>query len=152
MLHLYRILEFNYPVGKAEIKTRYRELAKRYHPDVCKHPGATEQFKLISNAYQELMKIAPESPPPPPKPKPRKKQEKAKQTIFRVLNSEQKSKIHTVYYPADVIEKGTKFFFMYRGIEFSIVSVMDYVLPTSIKAFVASDNLTIQIVKEPQYY
>ncbi|KAG5000865.1 hypothetical protein JHK87_021937 [Glycine soja] len=35
-----------------EIKASYRRLARQYHPDVNKEPGATEKFKQISTAYE----------------------------------------------------------------------------------------------------
>ncbi|KAK3011826.1 hypothetical protein RJ639_010491 [Escallonia herrerae] len=37
-----------------EIKAAYRSLARQYHPDVNKQPGATEKFKEISTAYEVL--------------------------------------------------------------------------------------------------
>ncbi|KAH9666755.1 Molecular chaperone Hsp40/DnaJ family protein [Citrus sinensis] len=37
-----------------EIKAAYRKLARQYHPDVNKEPGATEKFKEISAAYELL--------------------------------------------------------------------------------------------------
>ncbi|WCJ40528.1 Chaperone protein DnaJ [Euphorbia peplus] len=37
-----------------DIKAAYRKLARKFHPDVNKEPGATEKFKEISNAYQVL--------------------------------------------------------------------------------------------------
>lgn len=37
-----------------DIKAAYRKLARQYHPDVNKQPGATEKFKEISNAYEVL--------------------------------------------------------------------------------------------------
>ncbi|KAG5026112.1 hypothetical protein JHK82_022006 [Glycine max] len=38
-----------------EIKASYRRLARQYHPDVNKEPGATEKFKQISTAYERVM-------------------------------------------------------------------------------------------------
>ncbi|CAN1168155.1 Chaperone protein DnaJ [Linum perenne] len=35
-----------------EIKAAYRRLARQYHPDVNKEPGATDKFKEISAAYE----------------------------------------------------------------------------------------------------
>eukprot|EP00262_Sarcandra_glabra_P007492 TRINITY_DN20338_c0_g1_i1.p1 TRINITY_DN20338_c0_g1~~TRINITY_DN20338_c0_g1_i1.p1 ORF type:complete len:495 (+),score=76.26 TRINITY_DN20338_c0_g1_i1:159-1643(+) len=37
-----------------DIKAAYRKLARQYHPDVNKQPGATEKFKEISTAYEVL--------------------------------------------------------------------------------------------------
>ena len=37
-----------------EIKKAYRDLARKYHPDVCKEPGAEERFKGINEAYSVL--------------------------------------------------------------------------------------------------
>lgn len=40
--------------GEAEIKTAYRRLARKYHPDVSKEAGAEERFKAINEAYEAL--------------------------------------------------------------------------------------------------
>uniref|UniRef100_J3LLI0 J domain-containing protein n=2 Tax=Oryza brachyantha TaxID=4533 RepID=J3LLI0_ORYBR len=37
-----------------EVKTAYRTLARKYHPDMNKSPGAEEKFKEISAAYEIL--------------------------------------------------------------------------------------------------
>lgn len=37
-----------------EIKKAYRRLARKYHPDVNKDPGAEERFKVINEAYSVL--------------------------------------------------------------------------------------------------
>nr|WP_319376015.1 molecular chaperone DnaJ [uncultured Methanoregula sp.] len=37
-----------------EIKKAYRNLARKYHPDVCKEAGAEEKFKTINEAYSVL--------------------------------------------------------------------------------------------------
>lgn len=38
----------------AEIKTAYRRLARKYHPDVSKEAGAEESFKGVNEAYEAL--------------------------------------------------------------------------------------------------
>ena len=38
----------------AEIKKAYRNLARKFHPDVCKEAGAEEKFKQINEAYSVL--------------------------------------------------------------------------------------------------
>lgn len=37
-----------------EIRKAYRNLARKYHPDVCKEPGAESRFKEINEAYSVL--------------------------------------------------------------------------------------------------
>lgn len=37
-----------------EIKQAYRKLARKFHPDVSKEPGAEERFKEINEAYEAL--------------------------------------------------------------------------------------------------
>jgi len=39
---------------KKTIKNSYRQKARKYHPDVNKSPGAEEEFKKISEAYEVL--------------------------------------------------------------------------------------------------
>ena len=52
----YRILELNNnEVTLNQIKENYRELAKKYHPDVnIGNPKAEERFKDINEAYRVL--------------------------------------------------------------------------------------------------
>jgi len=40
--------------GDAEIKAAYRRLARKYHPDVSKEPGAEDKFKAVNEAYEAL--------------------------------------------------------------------------------------------------
>ena len=50
----YAVLGVEPSAGDAEIKTAYRRLARKYHPDVSKEPGAEEQFKAVNEAYETL--------------------------------------------------------------------------------------------------
>ncbi|XP_024967498.1 chaperone protein dnaJ A7A, chloroplastic-like [Cynara cardunculus var. scolymus] len=50
----YSVLGVSQNASKAEIKSAYRKLARSYHPDVNKEPGAEQRFKDISNAYEVL--------------------------------------------------------------------------------------------------
>ena len=36
------------------MRSAYRRLARMWHPDVCKEPDATEQFRRIQHAYDVL--------------------------------------------------------------------------------------------------
>lgn len=41
----------------AELKRAYRRLAMRWHPDRSDHPQATERFKQINAAYEQLLAV-----------------------------------------------------------------------------------------------
>ncbi|NIS79962.1 MAG: molecular chaperone DnaJ [Anaerolineales bacterium] len=50
----YEILGLNRNASEDEIKSCYRRLAKKFHPDVNKNPDAEERFKEINEAYAVL--------------------------------------------------------------------------------------------------
>jgi molecular chaperone DnaJ len=50
----YDVLGLPRNATETDIKKAYRNLAKKYHPDVCKDPGAEEKFKSINEAYDVL--------------------------------------------------------------------------------------------------
>ncbi|MFT3896302.1 MAG: DnaJ domain-containing protein [Thermomonas sp.] len=50
----YQVLGVEPDAGEAEIKTAYRRLARKYHPDVSKEAGAEEKFKAVNEAYEAL--------------------------------------------------------------------------------------------------
>lgn len=50
----YEILEVNRKSSDQDIKLNFRRLAKQYHPDKNKEPGAEEKFKDINEAYAVL--------------------------------------------------------------------------------------------------
>ena len=51
---LYAVLGAHKDATSEEIKLAFRRMAKQWHPDVCKEPNATEQFKSINHAYSIL--------------------------------------------------------------------------------------------------
>jgi len=51
---LYKTLEVSEGANESEIKKAYRKLARQYHPDVNKDPGAEDKFKEINAAYEIL--------------------------------------------------------------------------------------------------
>jgi len=50
----YSILGVNEKADAKEIKTAYRKLARKYHPDVSKEKDADERFKELGEAYEVL--------------------------------------------------------------------------------------------------
>ena len=50
----YDVLGVSRNATETEIKKAYRNLAKKYHPDVCKEADAEEKFKSINEAYSVL--------------------------------------------------------------------------------------------------
>jgi len=50
----YKILGISRDAKEQEIKKAFRKLARKYHPDRNKEPGAEEEFKKINEAYQIL--------------------------------------------------------------------------------------------------
>lgn len=50
----YQVLGVSRSADNKELKKAYRQLARKFHPDVNKDPGAEAKFKEISNAYEVL--------------------------------------------------------------------------------------------------
>ncbi|WP_298615657.1 J domain-containing protein [uncultured Thermosynechococcus sp.] len=62
----YRVLELPQGASLAQVKSAYRRLARRYHPDV--NPGdrtAHEKFILLHQAYEKLVRVLPTLRVPP---------------------------------------------------------------------------------------
>lgn len=50
----YHILGVSQDATSEEIKRAYRQLVKKYHPDVCKGPGCVQKFREVNEAYEFL--------------------------------------------------------------------------------------------------
>ena len=50
----YKVMGVNRDATPKDIKTAYRRLARKYHPDLNKEPAAESQFKELGEAYEVL--------------------------------------------------------------------------------------------------
>lgn len=50
----YEVLGLSRDATKSEVKKKYFELAKKYHPDVSNDPSASDKFREASEAYEVL--------------------------------------------------------------------------------------------------
>lgn len=50
----YQVLGISRSASADDIKLAYRRLARKYHPDVSRVPGAEEHFKAVNEAYETL--------------------------------------------------------------------------------------------------
>ena len=50
----YKIMGVSQDASEKDIKTAYRKLARKYHPDISKEPNAEERFKEMGEAYEVL--------------------------------------------------------------------------------------------------
>ena len=57
----YSILEIPEGTSATDAKKKYRDLSKKYHPDVNKEPGAEDKFKkIMKEMKQEKIKLLPQ--------------------------------------------------------------------------------------------
>ena len=54
MRDLYAILGISRNADQASIRKAFKSLARKYHPDLNKDPGADERFKEVNAAYEVL--------------------------------------------------------------------------------------------------
>ena len=55
---LYETLGISKGASSDEIKKAYRKLARKYHPDINKDPGAEDKFKEINTTSTAILCLA----------------------------------------------------------------------------------------------
>lgn len=54
----YKILQVHILAEPEVIESAYKRLARKYHPDICKQPGAADRMKKLNEAYETLRDMA----------------------------------------------------------------------------------------------
>lgn len=54
IINCYQILGVEPDCSDKDLKTAYRKLARKYHPDINKEPDAADKFKEVQTAYDSI--------------------------------------------------------------------------------------------------
>lgn len=58
--HHYHILGLQPNASEQDVRRAFKRLALKYHPDLCREPGAAQHFKAINRAHQVLKSQVPQ--------------------------------------------------------------------------------------------
>jgi len=117
-----RLLGIEYKVNESELKSIYRHLAIKLHPDTNKNPRAAEDFRNLNAAYQFMLrnlnalKTQPKSNPTCPK-------------IFRSVEANRVLRI-----PKGALEEDDLCMYIMSGQkEFRVILNKGLILPTKVR-------------------
>ena len=88
----YKILNLSEDASLKEVKKRYKELAKKYHPDVNKEKNADKKFLKIKDAYEKISNPKKSKSKKTNGPKPKDKYEKYRERASKIYKEKQKRK------------------------------------------------------------
>jgi DnaJ-class molecular chaperone len=71
----YKILGLDSSASDTEVKKKFRELAKKYHPDKNPSENSKERFQEIQDAYERILKRIVEKPARHNTPNPKTKEQ-----------------------------------------------------------------------------
>ena len=129
----YKILNLSENTSNKEVKKKYKELAKKYHPDINKDKNAHKKFLQIKEAYEII--ILPEKAIPKVKrePKPKSKYEKHRERSKEIYEKKQKRKEIEIEEFYQSLRSGWRRKIVYinlcLGVLFSFFLILDKNLP-----------------------
>ena len=117
----YKVLNLAEDASLKEVKKRYKQLAKKYHPDVNKEKNAHKKLLKIKEAYENI--INPEKPEIKLKggPKPKSKYDKYREQAQRAYTKKQKRKQEEIQAFYISLRKGWRRNWVYLNITLGIV-------------------------------
>jgi hypothetical protein len=150
------ILNLQPGATKDEIKSAYRSLSKRYHPDVNISPDAQEKFVAINEAYKFLTEVGP-SPHQesvsynynPYHQEYEERRRRARQYAFRQAAEAQRRQEASIKYALGIFN-----FMAYFILIFNFFLALDYLLPVTEKEQNINNILGIRELnrgRSPQY-
>lgn len=125
----YKVLNLAENASLKEVKKRYKQLAKKYHPDVNKEKNAHKKFLKIKEAYEKI--INPEEAEIKLKrgPKPKSKYDKYREQAHKAYTKKQKRKKEEIQAFYISLRKGWRRNWVYLnstlGIIFSFFLLLD---------------------------
>lgn len=140
-------LELQPGATKAEIKSAYRRLSKKYHPDINKSPDAHEQFVAISEAYRFLTEVGPKPHQEtvaynydPYQREYEERRRRARQYAYQQAREAQRRQEASIKYALGIFDS-----MAYVILAFNLLLALDYVLPTTQHA---EEIVAVKAIKE----
>lgn len=130
----YKILGLDEDASENEIRRKYRQLAKKLHPDHNTSHNAQEQFILVNEAYVGILEYRKnEKEYRPTIRKEQSKEERLKNARERYYEQLRKEEIENERF-FNVLTSGKRWFFVKTvavvGLVLSLISIADYFLPS----------------------
>ncbi len=146
----YKILNLSENASIKEVKKRYKQLAKKYHPDLNKEKNADKEFIKIKDAYENIINPRRSEKKIDRGPKPKSKYDKYREQAHKAYKKKQKRKQEEIEAFYRSLRKGWRRNWVYvnisLGIVFSFFLLLDdYLEPINKRAKVkVIDNIVYQ--------
>ena len=134
----YKILNLTENASLKEVKKRYKQLAKKYHPDVNKEKNAHSKFLKIKEAYEKIVDPEKSETTIKRRPKPKSKYDKYREEAHKAYKKRQKKKQEEIEAFYMSLRKGWRRNWVYvnvtLGVIFSFFLMLDNHLDLENKA------------------